>query len=576
MSVKSTQIASSPAYIYQVLGCVDYFGRNPNTATYLGDRSALGPSGVFDPITKTWKARLINYMVGLKLLRVEDKRIYITDKAYDLYQTIEKLDNNEYDIYRVDNTNSKLKSIDGTKFREKLHEDKYFTLYAKLRDIFLDSYQFKCFSKYVYSHRFDKKEKKEFKRQLYAYINEHYDGVRIKLKTQEERSEKSSKADGSDNNMISLVDWLITLDFIKENDGVLYIMKDVKEIVKNKIENGGDHIIFTGAPGTGKTYSVIEYLNKQAKNRYKFVQFHSSFDYTDFVEGLRPAIVDGTRSFVKMDGLFKEFCRHVVETNIVCIIDSINNEAPTPTLDSLKGLLECRNYEELYRLMSSDLSDLSKTDTKIRKELIDYLNDLDDYYFFIDEINRADLSAVFGELLFALEESYKGLEHRFNTRYYALPTYELDSNGAAKTKENDCFNHGFFVPRNVRILGTMNNIDRSVESIDFALRRRFDWINIDADTVMDAAFVDMNLPKEYAEKAKELNRIISESDVGLNKDYHIGPAYYKGANSKEELTTIYYRKIEPLLNEYVRGRDDEIIESFLSDCEETLLGSSDA
>ncbi len=575
MVVNAGKIAASPAYIHQVISCVEFFGRHPNAVTTQGLRKQYGPSGIYDIDKKVWTARLIDFMVGLRLVEIDDaKRISTTEKANELYQVVKNLDVTDLEEFRIENTDLKSQTPKG--ICQKLHEERFHPLYLKLKEIFIESYQFESFSNFVYSHRFNYKSKKEFKRMLYAYINIMYGGVRSKIKSENELSEKSSKAKGEDNNMISLVDWLITLDFIKENDGVLYIMKDVKEIVKNKIENGGDHIIFTGAPGTGKTYSVIEYLNKQAKNRYKFVQFHSSFDYTDFVEGLRPAIVDGTRSFVKMDGLFKEFCRHVVETNIVCIIDSINNEAPTPTLDSLKGLLECRNYEELYRLMSSDLSDLSKTDTKIRKELIDYLNALDDYYFFIDEINRADLSAVFGELLFALEESYKGIEHRFNTRYYALPTYELDSTGAAKTKKNDCFNHGFFVPRNVRILGTMNNIDRSVESIDFALRRRFDWINIDADTVMDAAFVDMNLPKEYAEKAKEMNRIISESDVGLNKDYHIGPAYYKGADTDDRLAAIYYRKIEPLLNEYVRGRDDEIIESFLSDCEETLLGNSDA
>ncbi len=576
MKLKPGNIASSPAYIYQVIGCVEYLGSHPRTVTTLGQRGTYEPSGIFDPTDNKWAERLIDYMVGLKLIEVDNqtKEVTATEKANELYQVICSMNAADIDQYRADKSSlADIKKID---FRKNLHKEEYNALYSKLRELFIDSHQFECFSEFVYSHAFTRKKKDEFNELFYSYIKIKYGGNRGRIKTKDNKSANSSGAPGSYNNMLSLTEWLICLDFIKEIDGEIYIMKDVKEIVKNKIENGSDHIIFTGAPGTGKTYSVIEYLNKNAKNRYRFVQFHSSFDYTDFVEGLRPAIVDGTRSFVRMDGLFKEFCRHVVEINIVSIIDSINKEAPTPTLNSLNEILVSRNYEELHRLMSSDLSDLSETDTKIRIKLLDYLNALDDYYFFIDEINRADLSAVFGELLFALEESYKGLEHRFNTRYYALPTYELNSSGVAETKKHDCFYNGFFVPRNVRILGTMNNIDRSVESIDFALRRRFDWINIDADTVMDAAFVDMNLPKEYAEKAKELNRIISESDVGLNRDYHIGPAYYREAKTDDKLAEVYYRKIEPLLNEYVRGRDDEIIESFLSDCENALLGSSDA
>ena len=574
MQIKSGNIAASPAYIYQVIGCIEYLGRNPNTDTTYGERKKYGSSGAFDPDKRVWAARVIDFMIGLKLVNVEDgsRRIVASKQAQNLYQFINKMDKEDIDYFLVDTSeNPKLDTSHIIEVFKKndINQD----LYTELRNIFLDSYQFHFFAKYVYSHRFDSIEKNSFNNSFYSFVMRELGEQGFKKKG--EKSETSSGATTANNQMPSLLEWLKAFNLIRESEGRIVFMKDVKELVKNRIENGGDHIIFTGAPGTGKTYSIIQYLKKNAKNRYKFVQFHSSFDYTDFVEGLRPALLDGTRSFLRMDGLFKEFCRYVVEQNIESIIERIKKEKPAKVLSDLNELLENKEYEKLYVLLSSDSDDLSAENKAIKEKLNDYLAALDQYYFFIDEINRADLSTVFGELLFALEESYKGLGYRFNTRYYALPTYRLDNDGNAELISDDCFKDGFFVPRNVRIIGTMNNIDRSVESIDFALRRRFDWIEIDANTVMEASLLDMGLPSDLVEKAKELNRVISDSEVGLNKDYHIGPAYYKGAKTNEDLASVYYKKIEPLLNEYVRGRDDEVIETFLSDCESALLGNSD-
>ena len=213
--------------------------------------------------------------------------------------------------------------------------------------------------------------------------------------------------------------------FIREAFGINMDDKniEIKELVKSKI-NAYKQIIFTGAPGTGKTYSVREYIKEKTgsdESRYKFVQFHSSYDYTDFVEGIRPAPKnEGENMFVRMDGTFKAFCRTIVEKNE-----------------------EEKKYPE--------------------------------YYFVIDEINRADLSKVFGELMFGLEEGYRGEENRFPTQYNNLPTYHM-SEGKAERIEDDCFKDGFYVPENLTIIGTMNDIDRSVETFDFALRRRFQWV----------------------------------------------------------------------------------------------------
>ena len=154
---------------------------------------------------------------------------------------------------------------------------------------------------------------------------------------------------------------------IQKEDNNMNLAEQVKKAMKNK------QIIFTGAPGTGKTYSVRKVVEEETdgdKTAYKFVQFHPSYDYSDFVEGLRPVVLLGQTepTFVRMDGTFKAFCRHVVEEN-----------------------------------KANDGED-------------------EKYYFIVDEINRGDLSKIFGELMFGLEESYRGEENAFDTQYKNLKT----------------------------------------------------------------------------------------------------------------------------------------------------------
>ncbi|WP_253514806.1 AAA family ATPase [Peribacillus frigoritolerans] len=103
-------------------------------------------------------------------------------------------------------------------------------------------------------------------------------------------------------------------------------------------------------------------------------------------------------------------------------------------------------------------------------------------------MNRADLSRVFGELMYGLEEHYR--EKTFQTQYSNLPTYEI-KNKRAVPMDYDVFENGFFIPENVYIIATMNDIDRSVEAFDFALRRRFQWIEVKANDVMKDALEGM-------------------------------------------------------------------------------------
>ncbi len=257
----------------------------------------------------------------------------------------------------------------------------------------------------------------------------------------------------------------------------------------------------------------------------------------------------GKNIFVRVDGQFKSFCRMIVEAN----------------------------------------------DAKKPNEPKDM------YYFIIDEINRADLSKVFGELMYGLEESYRGKDNRFDTQYQNLPTYRYDKkeNKAVKI-ENDVFADGFYVPENLTIIGTMNDIDRSVETFDFALRRRFTWVEIKANDVMLNSVTEININDKgtddiskiaekitaIKEKIIAMNNVISGDtgkSLGLNESYHIGPAYFKNLfdeDDNDNLEIIFSERIEPLLREYVRGRSADKINNFITECKGKLLpkvsGDTDA
>lgn len=305
--------------------------------------------------------------------------------------------------------------------------------------------------------------------------------------------------------------------------------KTIADLLEEFVANGRKQIILTGAPGTGKTYSVKQFVNKAVggdKERSCFVQFHPSFDYSDFVEGLRPVALEGSEeiSFVRMDGIFKAFCRKIVEANELC-------------------------WESVPH----------------------------DYFFVIDEVNRADLSKVFGELMFGLEDSYRGKENRFVTQYQNLETYRMREDGKAAPLEKDCFAEGFYIPKNLIVIGTMNDIDRSVEAFDFALRRRFFWKSIKVEDVTGQVLQDMigDQVKEV-ELEKLVRRILKMNEYlvkegkrfHLTEDYQIGPAYFKEYNGNN-LQEIYQYRVEPILREYVRGRDGG--EGFVLKCGDILL-----
>ncbi len=328
----------------------------------------------------------------------------------------------------------------------------------------------------------------------------------------------------------------------REIDLVITTSAGKEDFITDLIDDGNYQIVFTGAPGTGKTYSVEEYVKREIgleKYRYEFVQFHPSYDYSDFVEGLRPITIGNTNTFVRMDGLFKEFCRIA-----------------------------------------------AKSENKNKK-----------FYFVIDEINRADLSKVFGELMYCLEKSKRGPKHRVQTQYRNLKTYYKNQNGVFDeiADNEDIFKEGFYIPENVIIIGTMNDIDKSVEAFDFALRRRFKWVALNANDEMGKGILGM-YPNTIASSTRVYNEVVKRiigmnkklvelgSKFGLTDDYMIGHAYFTGLGKesdeqeidfdelKNNFINIYDSNIASIIKEYLRGRNQKDIEEIIEKTKKSLIG----
>lgn len=349
------------------------------------------------------------------------------------------------------------------------------------------------------------------------------------------------------------------------------------------------NLILRGAPGTGKTYLAKEIameLTGCNEDQIGFVQFHPSYDYTDFVEGLRPVSNgDGAIEFKLQDGIFKDFCQKAKEAQLIggqdnfdqawdSYLEYINvaeeKEYITKTsylsVNSRQNLSV--NYDsgvpgwsiprkyvyELYKDKNYNKQEYYKSGGRtvletLRKRfgLKDYLSptevDTDEkFVFIIDEINRGEISKIFGELFFSIDPGYRGEKGSVSTQYANL--HET--------------NDKFYIPENVYIIGTMNDIDRSVDTFDFAMRRRFRFVEVTAESQL--GMLDNTLG-DKAEEAKirlrNLNTAI-EKFPELNSHYHIGPSYFlkleEVDNNYELLWSDY---LKPLLEDYLRGSYEE-------------------
>ena len=387
------------------------------------------------------------------------------------------------------------------------------------------------------------------------------------------------------------------------------------------------NIIFRGAPGTGKSYLAKEIaadiisngyfddcdsLSDEQKKQVEFVQFHPSYDYSDFVEGLRPKLnEDGTMGFELKDGIFKRFVnrakknyedslksKETIEkeitaqetltdflSNIEFGVDTfktingneftitgvdeshINISIPgnptvnklTLSIDDMRKMLESGQEFEKVRDITEFFGKTFSTQAysynfaiykaiKEKKNIATKTNvkpeEQKKYIFIIDEINRGEISKIFGELFFAIDPGYRGSAGGVSTQYSNLHS-NLDDK--------------FYIPKNVYIIGTMNDIDRSVDSFDFAMRRRFRFVELKADDCLDmlALIEDEDVRDEAIKRMARLNKEIASVE-DLNENYQIGAAYFLKLNTIDfdKLWTDY---IQPLLQEYIQGMYDEEI-----------------
>lgn len=289
------------------------------------------------------------------------------------------------------------------------------------------------------------------------------------------------------------------------------------------------NIIYYGAPGTGKTYTVQNAIKQKIlleNAKSFFTQFHSSFGYEDFIEGLKPSIKNGATELVLTDGIFKKFCKEAM------------NELKNARIEKREPI---------------------------------------NYYFLADEINRAELSSVFGELLLCIEESKRvDFDENGNildgamlisTQYSYL--YK-DVNDAVIIDNGE---YKFGVPTNLYFIGTMNDIDRSIDSFDLALRRRFIWERMDCKYEVisdDDKFkeVDEKDLEKYIKICENLNNFIANT-LSLGKSYEIGHSYFmnieiptKGQNANKitqsNVEALFNKKLKPLIEEYLRGEYNQL------------------
>ena len=385
------------------------------------------------------------------------------------------------------------------------------------------------------------------------------------------------------------------------------------------------NLIFRGAPGTGKSYLAKEIaadiisngyfddytlLTPEQRKQVEFVQFHPSYDYSDFVEGIRPRLNDdGTMGFELQDGIFKKFVararknyedsqksKEAIEkevsvqeamvdffSNIEFGVDTFKtingNEFTVTSVDdkhiniSIPGNAMVNklslSVDEIRRLLEADrkftrIKDITayfgKTfatqaysyDFALYKAIKGKKGttnkakakneELKKYIFIIDEINRGEISKIFGELFFAIDPGYRGRAGEISTQYSNLHSVPDEK---------------FYIPENVYIIGTMNDIDRSVDSFDFAMRRRFRFVELKANERLEmlSFLEDEALKAEAIQRMFSLNQEITKVD-DLNDNYQIGASYFLKLKtlSFEQLWTDY---LQPLLQEYIRGMYDE-------------------
>jgi len=376
-------------------------------------------------------------------------------------------------------------------------------------------------------------------------------------------------------------DWfsknILLMNFIKENFSNELLNKKTDDFYLSQFvwvlyENLSNpfslkkQIVKYGAPGTGKTYKARQQTsllfdiwkeefapksNLTHGSQIELIQFHPSFSYEDFMEGLRPVLDgNGTAQLTLQNGVFKEFCRKAGKWEVEVYGLNLNRDWELITIEDLRPYREkLSGAHWQYIFENTDSSKLVS-------------NAVPPFFFIIDEVNRAELSRVFGELMYCLE--YRGVKGSVKTQYANLNN---EQTGMLQTDQG----YLFFIPTNIYLIGTMNTIDRSVESFDFALRRRFRWEEVTPDTGLLRYHLNQFCKTwvPLADNLERLNTQITKEPL-LGHDYQIGHAYLMNLKYATSLTVAEIRErvwddsIRPLLQEYLRGtgREAELIGSF--------------
>ncbi|HBK1895138.1 TPA: AAA family ATPase [Campylobacter jejuni] len=376
----------------------------------------------------------------------------------------------------------------------------------------------------------------------------------------------------------------------------LEVENNVQQI-SSKMENKNMPLnqILYGSPGTGKTYHTIdkalEILGENLESRDEkkakfdeyvkngqivFTTFHQSYGYEEFVEGIKPHIDSEENSkeikYEIKDGIFKELCEKALENrdsikNFNFYIDKLkekvkiddNNpekyfELPNTkysiqyrngktfrikfddmsknhkdypvSIDNIEKLYKTSNIDEIYNsayvrailnyLKLQGLEDYKEKDEKVNLP----------YIIIIDEINRGNVSKIFGELITLIEASKRIGEKE-----------ELKVTLPYSGKE-------FGVPKNVYIIGTMNTADRSITSLDTALRRRFEFIEMMPDVSK------LSMDCEGINLQELLKAINTRIEYLLDREKTIGHAFFISIENLEDLKKVFKNKIIPLLQEY--------------------------
>lgn len=389
----------------------------------------------------------------------------------------------------------------------------------------------------------------------------------------------------------------------------------ISQLNQNKMNHPLNQILF-GCPGSGKTYSTKKlaveiiadrkfgntkedraeilklYDHYIEKNQIKFTTFHQSMSYEDFIEGIKPTMKGDEESDLTYEiqsGIFKTICTTAIESNKImpadnfeesweALIELVKTEISNTKLlkigsweyglsskNSLKysslntpsqysftitkqNILDTyhnkqarpsgafqKDMQDIVRFMKSQLN-LSEYKNEEPSQKEEYSSNK--YVLIIDEINRGNVSAIFGELITLIEDDKRlGNDEKIEV---ILP-YSKES---------------FGVPPNLYLIGTMNTADRSVESLDTALRRRFSFTEMKSDPeVIKTAHENGGIIQDSPNinLIELLDTINKRIELLVDKDHQIGHSYFIGVNTLADLKVTFKNKIIPLLEEYFFG-----------------------